>query len=109
MGESTEAVRRSCSRETLKMRVNIYAEELTPEVQMVTTEAKSRASRQRFHGVRILLKSPFDLHHSPKDDDRSAVTFWVPWTQTCGLNFELPLQIFRQAVKLLEEAQNRAL
>ena len=55
------------------MRVNVYAEELTDEVQVVE---KTTEDDQVFIGVRILLKSSDYLHHTPQDDDRSAVTIW---------------------------------
>jgi hypothetical protein len=48
------------------LRVHIYAQELTREVTLV------------HHGVRFWLQSPSCLHCSPDDDDRSAVTFWLP-------------------------------
>lgn len=31
-----------------------------------------------YYGVRMMLASPGVLHHTPEDDDRSAVTFWIP-------------------------------
>lgn len=31
-----------------------------------------------YHGVRMYLASPDILHHTPDDDDRSAITFWIP-------------------------------
>ncbi len=57
------------------MRINVYAEELTREACFLTKEVEGR----RFYGIRLYLKSPRDLHHTPTDDDRSAITFWVPW------------------------------
>jgi hypothetical protein len=42
-----------------------------------------------FYGVRVFLESPSVLHHSPDDDDRSAITFWVPWTKADGHDFAL--------------------
>lgn len=58
------------------MRVNVYAEELTQEVEIVR---KTIEDGREFLAVRLFLKSAKDLHHTPKDDDRSAITFWVPW------------------------------
>ena len=58
------------------MRINVYAEELTQEVQIVT---KKIEDGREFIAVRLFLKSHKDLHHTPNDDDRSAITFWVPW------------------------------
>lgn len=58
------------------MRINIYAEELTQEVEIVH---KKIEDGREFLAVRLFLKSAKELHHSRNDDDRSAITFWVPW------------------------------
>jgi hypothetical protein len=63
------------------VRINVYAEELTDEVTVVEKEADTGRT---FYGVRVFLRSPEELHHSPEDDDRSAITFWVPWTRSGG-------------------------
>lgn len=55
------------------MRINIYSEEMTPRVEKVT----KKANGQTFYGLRFYLKSPEALHHTPEDDDTSAVTFWA--------------------------------
>lgn len=52
----------------LVMRVNVYAEEITTEATIV--------DKGEHHGVRLVLKSHEDLHHTQEDDDRSAITFW---------------------------------
>lgn len=57
------------------MRINIYEEELTDEVEVVSTVADLTGIE--YFGTRVYLKSHEDLHHSELDDDRSAVTFWV--------------------------------
>lgn len=56
------------------MRINVYEEELTPEVQVVETVAETDRT---FYGVRIYLKSADSLHHSDSDTDRSALTIWL--------------------------------
>lgn len=56
------------------MRINVYEEELTEEVQIVPTQAKTG---EIFYGVRMFYKSHPDLHHTAADDDRSAITLWV--------------------------------
>ncbi len=67
------------------MRVNIYGEELTDEVELVTKEVTDDTFGTRtFYGLRVFLKSPPELHAHPDDDDRSAITFWVPWTRQGG-------------------------
>lgn len=56
------------------MRINVYHEELTREVEVAHAEPRPG---KRFVGVRFLLESSPKLHHTPDDDDRSAVTLWV--------------------------------
>lgn len=58
------------------MRINIYAEELTQEVETIT---KTLDDGRTFLAVRLYLKSAKELHHTASDDNRSAITFWVPW------------------------------
>lgn len=67
------------------MRINVYAEELTDEVEVVRKEVTDENFGCRtFYGVRMYLKSAPELHADPEDDDRSAITFWVPWTRKDG-------------------------
>lgn len=58
------------------MRINVYSQELTKEVQLI--EQLDRDGRNKHAGVRLYMASPSMLHHLDCDDDRSAVTFWVP-------------------------------
>lgn len=59
------------------MRINVYAEELTDEVQLISkTVTDDDFGARTFYGIRVYLKSPSELHHSDEDDDRSAITFW---------------------------------
>lgn len=60
------------------MRINVYSQELTDEVELV--EKKSNTGTV-YYGVRMYLASPDVLHHTPDDDDRSAITFWLPTAQ----------------------------
>jgi hypothetical protein len=67
------------------MRINVYAEELTDEVELLTKTVNDEKFGERtFYGVRLYLASPDVLHDDPEDDDRSAITFWVPWTRAKG-------------------------
>lgn len=69
------------------MRINVYAEELTTETELVTKEVTDEEFGTRtFYGVRMFLASPDVLHHSAEDDDRSAITFWIKWTKKEGLD-----------------------
>ena len=65
------------------MRVNVYAEELTNQVEIISKEIDG----QTYTGIRFYLHLPVtdpdtgEQHqgpfmHRPGDDDSSAVTFW---------------------------------
>lgn len=67
------------------MRINVYTEELLTvgnnpvAAEIVTAEYVSSRTGEKMtnYGLRIYLKSHPDLHYvPPRDDDRSAVTFW---------------------------------
>lgn len=57
------------------MRVNVYSQELTPEI--IRLEKVSNTGR-KYVAAQLVLHSSERLHHPPQDDDRSAVTFWLP-------------------------------
>jgi hypothetical protein len=57
------------------VRINVYSQELTNEVKLISKEANTGVT---YHAVQLILHSSTKLHHPPADDDRSAVTFWVP-------------------------------
>lgn len=64
------------------MRINIYAEEMTDQVEIVQKEVEGTI----YTGLRLYLHLPVTLPsgeqakgpfmHRPGDDDSSAVTFW---------------------------------
>jgi hypothetical protein len=61
------------------MRVNIYSQEVTAEADRVTKFGTDQDGEPAaFHAVRLYLNSAPELHHTPDDDDRSAVTIWLP-------------------------------
>lgn len=80
------------------MRVNVYGQELSRFVSLVTQE--NREKSQVFFGVRFaLLSQPLESCVS-EDDDRSAVTFWVP---TVGSFSKRDLaKCFRDAAEILD-------
>lgn len=57
------------------MRINVYSQELTNEI--VRIEKMSNTGLV-YSAVQMILHSSDKLHHPPADDDRSAVTFWLP-------------------------------
>lgn len=69
------------------MRVNIYAEEMTNKIEIITKEIEGT----KFTGLRFYLELPVTLNnpdgitvsqfqgpfmHHPNDNDSAAVTFW---------------------------------
>ncbi len=62
------------------MRLNVYSQELTKEVALVSKKAEDTGIV--YHGVRMYLASPDILHHTKDDDDRSAITFWIPQAES---------------------------
>lgn len=132
------------------MRINVYSQELTSEVKVVSKESDGRVVtgafclpngephpsglRERlpdflveiwekggrpsfvdatnpyrdvreepvvYHAAQLMLHSSSMLHHPPMDDDRSAVTFWLPRSATrreeMAKAFERIAEIFRTA------------
>lgn len=57
------------------MRINVYSQELTSEVNIIE---KTSNTGLVYSAVQLMLHSSQKLHHPPADDDRSAVSFWVP-------------------------------
>jgi hypothetical protein len=64
------------------MRVNIYSQELPldmdgshDEIELGLQQANTGIG---YSFVRLFLHSSERLHHPPHDDDRSAITFWLP-------------------------------
>lgn len=57
------------------MRVNVYSQEITSEV---TRLEKGSNTGITYSAVQFIMHSSPMLHHPPADDDRSAVTFWLP-------------------------------
>lgn len=78
------------------MRINVYSQELTEEVIRVEKQSNTGIT---YHAAQIVLHSSPFLHHPPHDDDRSAVTFWLPKSQerreAMALAFEKIAEIFR--------------
>lgn len=80
------------------MRLNVYSQELTDEVLHIQKESNTGVV---YHAAQLILHSSEQLHHPPEDDDRSAVTFWLPksahrrWQMAVA--FERIAEIFRNA------------
>lgn len=82
------------------MRINVYSQELTEEVIHVE---KSSNTGEVYAGAQLVLHSSPKLHHPPLDDDRSAVTFWLPKSkerrEAMAQAFERIANIFRNAAQ----------
>jgi hypothetical protein len=80
------------------MRINVYSQELTNEVILVAKESNTEVT---YHAAQLILHSSERLHHPPQDDDRSAVTFWLPKSKArreeMAVAFERIAEIFRTA------------
>jgi hypothetical protein len=80
------------------MRINVYSQELTDEVCTLTKESNTGIV---YSAVQFILHSSPMLHHPPKDDDRSAVTFWLPQSAD---RREALARAFEEAAALVREA-----
>lgn len=78
------------------MRINVYSQELTNEVKLVSKDSNTGIT---YHAVQLILHSSSMLHHPPADDDRSAVTFWLPKSKERRLQFASTLRLMAAAVE----------
>jgi hypothetical protein len=86
------------------MRINVYSQELITEgparqaLEAVTVDAGTGVT---YSGVRMFLHSAEQLHHREGDDDRSALTFWLPKSlerrEWLAAHFELMAHLIRDA------------
>ena len=62
------------------MRINLYSQELITEgpAKTVAYVQQTADTGVVYSAVRLFLVSPEQLHHTDDDDDRSAITFWLP-------------------------------
>lgn len=78
------------------MRVNVYSQELTDEVIRIEKLANTGLP---YVAAQLILHSSEHLHHPPADDDRSAITLWLPRTserrEAMAKAFERIAAIFR--------------
>ena len=81
------------------MRINVYSQELTNEVLMVSKKSNTGIVYQ---AAQMILHSSERLHHPPTDDDRSAITYWIPKSpvrrEDMAVAFEAMAAIFRNAL-----------
>jgi hypothetical protein len=81
------------------MRINVYSQELTDEVLLIEKVSNTGIT---YRAAQLVLHSSPMLHHPPLDDDRSAVTFWLPHSadrrELMARAFEEIAEIFRTAL-----------
>jgi hypothetical protein len=82
--------------------VEIWEKSGRPENQDATNPYKGvREEPIIYHAAQLILHSSEKLHHPPFDDDRSAVTFWLPKSQVrreeMAKAFERIAEVFRTA------------
>lgn len=83
------------------MRINVYSQELTSEVLSISKVSNTGIE---YKAVQFVLHSSEKLHHPPADDDRSAVTFWLPQSARGLLDFKNALH---SALKIVDDELNR--
>jgi hypothetical protein len=80
------------------MRINVYSQEIANEVELVASKSNTGVT---YSAVRFILHSSPALHHPPNDDDRSAVTFWLPKSadrrELLAKTFEIMAEKIREA------------
>lgn len=78
------------------MRVNIYSQELTNQIDRVEKQSDTGLT---YSAIRLFLHSSDKLHYTATDDDRSAITFWLPKSEerreTLAQTFERMATIVR--------------
>jgi hypothetical protein len=80
------------------MRINVYSQELTDELNLVEKVSNTGLV---YSAVQFMLHSSDKLHHPPADDDRSAVTFWLPRSRE---RREALAKAFEHAARMVREA-----
>lgn len=80
------------------MRINVYSQELTTEVNHIEKESNTD---KVYQGARLMLHSSEILHHTEDDDDRSAITFWLPRSNERREEFA---QAFEEIARIFREA-----
>lgn len=78
------------------MRINVYSQELTTEVNVIEKVSNTGLT---YSAVQLMLHSSPMLHHPPQDDDRSAVTLWLPKSAQRRAELANTLERMAQAVR----------
>jgi hypothetical protein len=79
------------------MRINVYSQELTNETISINKVSNTGLT---YSAVQMILHSSDHLHHPPMDDDRSAVTFWLPKSDSRREELALTFEHMAMLVRL---------
>lgn len=82
------------------MRINVYSQELTSETKLISKESNTGVT---YHAVQLMLHSSPMLHHPPADDDRSAITIWLPKSRERRLQLAAALSEMAMLVRSAPE------
>jgi len=84
------------------MRLNVYSQELILDdsdraLEIVTEESEAGTTS----GIRMFLHDVDSLRRQPPDDDRSAITFWLPKSRD---NRRALISLFSQMAYMVDDA-----
>lgn len=60
------------------MRINVYSQEINLDFGQLESIVQQADTGVVYSAVRLFLHSSDRLHDVPGDDNRSAITFWLP-------------------------------
>jgi hypothetical protein len=85
------------------MRLNVYSQELILDDNDRALELVTKTSDTGivYSGVRMFLHSSERLHDTADDDDRSAITWWLPKS---GDNRRALISLFAQMAYMVDDA-----
>lgn len=80
----------------IAMRINVYSQEITSTAELISRISNVGVT---YHAVRLILHSSSLLHHPPADDDRSAVTLWLPKSKKRREQFAATLEEMARLIR----------
>lgn len=85
------------------MRLNVYSQELILDDSDRALEIVTKTSDTGvvYSGVRMFLHSSDRLHDTDSDDDRSAITWWLPKSRD---NRRALISLFSQMAYMVDDA-----
>lgn len=75
------------------MRINVYSQELLLDPRSILIVSQKADNGIVYSGVRMFQYSSDRLHDTMDDDDRTAITFWLPRSQR---NREALAEVFHE-------------